>query len=202
MAPRTVLPPLGAALVPGAPSSFSRKHATSLTWGGGQEPGLRPRVWGARCSDSQREAAWPPHLSSSRLQHGNGLVAHRASRAGGCRAGVPRRRGAAGHGAWRTPPTPRRRRRTPQQVVVLPSRSDFAFAPERERRSGKRVSVAAAPTSRPRPRTRDRAPRAGFPCCQSREGGGVGSFLHLPLGRRHSDRDTLSSEFKSVPESS
>lgn len=99
-------------------------------------------------------------------------------------------------------PTPRRRRRTPPQVVVLPSRSDFAFAPERERRSGKRVSVAAAPTSRPRPRARDRAPRAGFPCCQSREGGGVGSFLHLPLGRRHSDRDTLSSEFKSVPESS
>lgn len=38
--------------------------------------------------------------------------------------------------------------------------------------------------------------------CQSREGGGVGAFLHLPLGRRHSDRDTLSSEFKSVPESS
>lgn len=143
--------------MPGAPSSFSRKHATSLTWGG-QEPGLRPRVWGARCSDSQREAAWPPHLSSSRLQHGNGLVAHRASRAGGCRAGVPCRRGAAGRGAWRAPPTPRRRRRTPQQVVVLPSRSDFAFAPERERRSGKRVSVAAAHTSCPRPRAQGRLP--------------------------------------------
>lgn len=116
LAPRTVLPPLGAALVPGAPSSFSRKHATSLTWGVGQEPGLRPRVWGARCSDSQREAAWPPHLSSSRLQHGNGLVAHRASRAGGCRAGVPRRRGAAGRGAWRTPPHP-------GGAAGLPSRS-------------------------------------------------------------------------------
>lgn len=101
---------------PGAGGSILLQQETRHVAYVGQEPGLRPRVWGARCSDSQREAAWPPHLSSSRLQHGNGLVAHRASRAGGCRAGVPRRRGAAGRGAWRAPPHP-------GGAAGLPSRS-------------------------------------------------------------------------------